>query len=198
MKSHLPEDVKRYIRRRIFIRLAVLALLELVLVAVLILWGKLIFNSGTWPALEIICYCVILLIPFAVCGVPFKLIDRTWYGVVEKVDVETTYDFERRFRPTHEGTYLKNTICLTVMPPDQEQMIIKKVYAGRAKQQQHINDYKKGDRVFHLYGAQHTVVLPAPPETHVQCAVCGAMNDLSGIKDNKCHDCHLTLIRDFK
>ena len=193
----LPADIKRYIAKKVIFRLSVCFVLEAAAVAAIALWGGKLFASVN-AGITALCYIVVLLIPFAITGVPFKLIDRTWCGVVEKVDVNTTYDYERRFRPTLEGTYLKNTIYLTVMPPDKEHLIIKKVYAGRAKLQQHINDYVKGDKVFHLYGTQHTIVLPVPPETHVQCAVCGTMNDLAENKDKKCHNCRLTLISDIK
>ena len=192
----LPVDIKQYIVKKVVFRLSIWFVFEAIAVAVVLLWGSKLFSSVN-AGITALSYTLVFLVPFVVTGVPFKLIDRTWYGVVEKVDVKTTYDYDRRFRPTLEGTYSKNTIYLTVIPPEKERLLIKKVYAGRAKQQQHINDYKKGDRVFHLYGAQHTVVLPVPPEIHVQCAVCGTMNDLSKTADNKCRNCHLTLISDF-
>ena len=197
MQFGLPADVKRHVRNKVLKRVLLWALLELVFGGVLIIWGKQIFHTGSWPALDVICYCVVLLIPFAVCGIPFKLIDRTWYGVVEKVDIKTTWDNDQPFKPTYEHFYLKNTIRLTVKQPDKEKTVKRRVYAGKAKQQQHINDYKTGDKVFHLYGTQHTVILPAPSEGHMQCAVCGMMNDISEKPNSekaKCRNCHLTLI----
>ena len=201
MKYKLPDDVRRYVRNKVLRRVLLWALLELVFGGILILWGKQIFHTGTWPALDVVCYCVILLIPFAVCRVPFKLIDRTWYGVVEKVDIKTTWDNDQPYKPTYEHFYLKNTVRLTVKLPDQEKTVKRKVYAGRAKKQQHLNSYKKGDKVFHLYGTQHTVVLPVSSDQHVQCAVCGTMNDISGMTNGekpRCHNCRLTLIRDIE
>ena len=200
MKFNLPNDIRRHVRHKVLKRVVSWFLFELILGGVLILWGEQIFRAGSWPALKAICYCIILVIPCAVCGVPFKLIDRTWRGVVEKVEIKTTYDHEHHFKPTWENVYLKNTIFLAVTLPDQERVIRKKVYAGRAKQQQHLNSYKKGDKVFHLYGTPHTVVLPSPSDTHVQCAVCGDMNDISEKTENKkmlCRNCHLTLIADI-
>ncbi|MBQ9467893.1 MAG: hypothetical protein IJU52_02675 [Clostridia bacterium] len=196
----LPQDVKAYIAKKVAVRLTICLLLEAAAVVVVMLWGRKLLASVK-TGITVLCYVVFFLLPFVFSGVPLKLIDRTWYGVVEKVDVDTTYDNDQPFKPTLEHFYLKNTVYLTVKEPDTERLIIKKVYAGRAKLQRHINTYKKGDTVFHLYGSQHTIVLPIAHETHVQCAVCGAMNELPEIGEGEeptCHNCNLTLIRRIK
>ena len=201
MRIILPDDVKRHIRYNVLKRLIIRAFLEFAFGGVLILRGKQIFRTGSWPAFDIICYCVILIIPFVVCGVPFRLIDKTWYGIVEKVDIKTTYDNDQPYKPTLEHFYLKNTVYLTVNLPDKKKIVKRKVYAGRAKQQQHLNSYKNGDKVFHLYGTQHTIVMPSASEMHVQCAGCGTMNDMPNRNEDNmltCHNCHLTLICDIE
>ena len=200
MKPGLPDDVKRHVKRKVLKRVAILTVLEFVLAAILIVWGKQILHAGSWQAFDAICCIVILAIPFLVCGVPIKLIDKSWYGVVEKVDVDTTYDCDQPYKPSLERFYLKNTVYLTVKVPDKDKLIIKKVYSGKAKQQRHINTYQKGDKVFHLYGTRQTIVLPDPSKTHLQCAVCGTMNEIpenAGSEKKTCRECHLTLIRDI-
>ena len=89
--------------------------------------------------------------------------------------------------------YTKNTIILTVLL-ENEKSIKVKVYEGQSKLGQHLNSYHEGDKVFHLYGTNVTIVLPDSADTSVQCSVCGASNN---VKDGKCRDCGLSLIKNI-
>ena len=138
-----------------------------------------------------LCYIIVMLVPFAVTGVPHKLIDRTYYGTVRKVDIVTTTDNDSSIKPTRENMYIKNTVYLSIERTNGK-LIYKKAYSGNAKSQQNLNKYCEGDSVFHLYGTNTVVVLPDPNAETVHCVVCGASNNIA---DNKCRDCGYSLIK---
>lgn len=188
----LPKDLRTYSRKRFLIRIIPCAILVAAFAAVLILWGKAIFNTDN-VAFRVLCYVLVMLIPFALTGVPHKLIDETYCGTVKKVDIVTTMDNESSIKPTREQLYERNTIYLSIEQANGK-LIYKKVYSGRASMQQNINKYNEGDFVFHLYGTKNVLVLPDMASTTVHCAVCGSSNK---IEDDKCRDCGHSLVKKF-
>ena len=186
----LPKDLRIYCRKRILRRLIPCIILISVFVAILALWGSIIFNTNI-KEFQISCYIVVMLIPFLITGVPHKLIDSTYYGTVKKVDIVTTMDNSSSVKPTREQLYLKNTIYLGIERPDGK-LIYKKAYSGKARLQQNINTYNAGDLVFHLYGTNNVVVLPDSNDNTIHCAVCGSSNN---IENDKCRDCGHSLVK---
>ena len=186
----LPKDLQTYCRNIILKRVIPCIILISVFATVLTLWGNVIFNTDN-KAFQASCYIVVMLIPFAITGVPHKLIDSTYYGTVKKVDIVTTTDNDSSVKPTREHLYLKNTIYLSVEQPNGK-LIYKKAYSGKARLQQNINTYNEGDLVFHLYGTKTVVVLPDANDGSVHCSVCGSSNNIA---DDKCRDCGHSLIK---
>ena len=186
----LPKDLQKYCRKRILKRAIPCMILISIFATILALCGNIIFGTDN-KAFQTSCYIVIMLIPFVITGVPHKLIDSTYYGTVKKVDIVTTMDNDSAVKPTREHLYLKNTIYLSVEQPDGK-LIYKKAYSEKARLQQNINAYNEGDRVFHLYGTNHVVVLPDANDSSVHCSVCGSSNYIA---DDKCRDCGHSLIK---
>lgn len=188
----LPKDLSSYRTKRILKGVIPFAISEAVLITALILWGDTIFTTDH-KAVIISCSILVLLIPFAITGVPFKLIDSTYCGTVKKVDVVTTTDNQSSVKPSLEQSYLKNTIYLTVEKPDGK-CICKKVYSGKASLQQNINTYREGDKVFHLYGTNTVIRLPDASDTTVSCTVCASSNET---QKDLCRHCGHSLIKGF-
>ena len=188
----LPKDLKTYCRKSFLKRVIPCIILASVFATVLILWGNIIFSTDN-KSFQALCYILVMLVPFAVTGVPHKLIDSTYYGTVKKVDVITTEDSNSSVKPTREQMYLKNTVYLSIERPDGK-LIYKKVYSGKAQLQLHINTYNEGDLVFHLYGSDSVIILPKPNDSTVHCAVCGYSNS---IENDKCRNCNHSLIKRF-
>ena len=187
----LPKDLIAHRRRQIFKRVVLCTILLTLLATALVLWGDAIFNTK-YPSFDATCYLAILLLPFAITGVPFKLIDRTYSGVIKQVEIETTAAVDNTsVRPTYNKLYTKNTIYLTVELTNGK-VIRKKAYSGKAALQEHLDTYHEGDAVFHLYGTKTTVVLPTKSDTTICCAVCGASNDVAY---TTCHQCQHTLVK---
>ena len=186
---NLPKDLLIYRKRKILMRVLPCAILTVAFAVILSLWGDIIFCIDI-KVIQISCYIVFMFLPFIITGVPHKLIDRTYYGTVKKVDIETTTDSEFA-RPMREYLYFKNTIYLTVEEPDGK-LIHKKAFAGKARLQQNLNKYQEGDRVFHLYGTSTIIVLPGADSTSVHCAVCGESNNIA---DEVCRNCGHSLVK---
>ncbi len=189
----LPADLRRFARRQVLKRMIPCLALLIIFGTVLLLWGRRIFNTGE-NAFRYSGYIVIMLIPFALTGVPFKLSDRTYFGIVKDVELVSTVDNESSIWPTIEGAYRKNTVYLLVMLANGKH-IRKKAFEGRANIIRPIEYYKRGDMVFHLYGSQHTVVLPKCTDDRVMCPVCGTPNL---IEDDVCVSCRHTVIKEAK
>ena len=184
-----PDNFKKFIRRQVLKRVVPCAVLFCGLALILAFFGKDLFPTDSTIA-HYFFYLIVLLIPFVVTGVPFKLIDRSYLGTVEKVDVETTYDNSEPLKPNIVYLYAKNTIYLSIRLKNGK-MLHKKVYEGKEKYQQHLEIYQVGDLVFHLYGSSYTVVIPANPIKQAQCPICGDWNDKT---DDTCRNCGAQLL----
>ena len=188
----LPKDLRSYRLKMILKRLIPCIILISVFSVILILWGNSIFDTEN-KSFQISCYIIVMIIPFAVTGVPHKLIDSTYYGTIKKVDIVTSTDNDSPLKPTREHLYLKNTIYLKIEKPNGK-LIKRKVYSGKADLQQNINTYNEGDTVFHLYGTDTVVVFPRSNDANLHCPVCGSSNN---IENNTCHTCKHSLIKGF-
>jgi len=188
----LPKDLQIYCRKKILKHAIPCAILTFAFATILALWGNIIFNTNN-KAFQTSCYIIVMLIPFAITGVPLKLIDSTYCGIVKKVYIVTTTDNDSAVKPTRENLYLKNTIYLSIEKTDGK-LIYKKAYSGRARLKQKLNTYNEGDLVFHLYGTNTVVVLPDFNESTVHCAVCSSSNN---IENDKCRNCGHSLIKDI-
>ena len=187
----LPKDLKAYGRKKILQRVLPCALMFVSFGLILLEWGTVIFATRNKIFL-ISCYVVVMILPFVLTGVPHKLIDKTYYGTVTKVDVITALSCKSVVKVGGDMMwYTKNTIFLTVLLENGKTKRVK-VYEGQTKLGQHLNTYKEGDKVFHLYGTNVTIVLPGSADISVQCTVCGTSNN---INDDKCRDCGHSLVK---
>jgi hypothetical protein len=185
----LPKDLKNFAIKSVLKRMIPCVLLLTTFVILLIFWGDVILPVEK-EAVKIIVYTMVMIVPFAVTGVPFKLIDQTYSGTVQKVKIATTIDNEYHGRPTREYLYTKNTVFLHV-EKENGVVVRKKASESSAKLAQNLETYKVGDRVFHLYGSRQTVVLPTSSDKMVQCPVCGTNNDKTS---SHCEDCGHSLV----
>lgn len=184
----IPKDWKKFARTSFLKRIIPCFVLLVVLAVALIIWGNSVFQTSN-KAFQITCYVVVLLLPFVFTGVPFRLIDKTYCGQIERVDIKTTVDSASSVKPSRECLYEKNTIYLTVKTSNGK-LVYQKTYEGVSGLQQHLATYQVGDVVFHLYGTKRTVVIPKEDDMQVQCVVCGTLNDK---KDKTCGCCGHTL-----
>ena len=187
--TQLPKDLKAFAMKTALKRLIPCILMLIVFAVALIFWGDVIISIDKEPV-RIILYVIIMLVPFAVTGVPHKMLDKTYSGTVQKVEITTTVDNVYHGQPTRENLYHKNTVFLHVKQKNGV-VIRQKASEKNAKAAQNLEAYKVGDKVFHLHGSTQTIVLPKEKDQLVQCAICGEANYKT---ESHCKLCGHTLI----
>ena len=185
----MPEDLRAYTQKKIARRVVPCLILEILLGLIIALWGDILFPTSA-NEFKYCCYFVIMLIPFAITGVPFKLIDRTYAGVIEHTEISTVMCTTRGTR-RHKLIW-KNQLDVTIRTTDGKLIDKTPLMIDISMPVQKLEVYKVGDRVFHLYGTDTIVRLPEPSDSHVACAVCGDMNPM---ERNTCSFCDHTLIK---
>ena len=185
----LPKDLKAFAIKTALKRIIPCALLLIGFAVVLVFWGDMILPIDK-DVVKVIVYTMVMLVPFALTGVPFKIIDKTYSGIVEKVEISTTVDNLYHERPTRENLYLKNTVFLHVKQ-ENGTVVRRKASEKNARISQDAEAYKVGDRVFHLYGSTQTIVLPKASDNFVKCVVCGEISDKH---EKQCKYCSRSLV----
>jgi len=189
----LPKDLKDYARAAFWRKSRAFIISFAITALALVFFGDVILPSK-YPEVKPIVYTFILALPFIFTKFPFCVIDSTYCGIVEDIEVKMTK--EARPAPySYKGHYIydKGIVYLKIRTPD-GRLIKRKVYGGIASLQKYINKFQKDDEVFHLYGTDTVVVLRGEAGTHIQCPVCGEINE----KENElCRECGHTLVRDL-
>jgi len=182
-KLDLPRDHKKYLVKKRFKRLLPCFLLFILFVVILYIYGPVIVNTDV-VAFRVSVYALILLLPFLITGVPFKMLDKTYCGRVEKVFVDSVMVKD----PRNGKMTSANLLSLAVRSLDGKLKVhdIKYVANNRAPA------YKEGDDVFHLAGTSIVMIIPDSVDATVQCAICGDSNDVGY---SRCRGCGHTLIK---
>ena len=188
----LPKDLQNYARAALWRKSRAFVISFALTVLALIFFGDAILSSK-YPEMKTISYTIILALPFIFTKFPFCVIDSTYYGTVEDIEVEMTKDARAGYGPRGFRIYDKGTVYLKIRTPDGA-LIRRKVYGGTASLQKYINKYHKDDEVFHLYGTDVVVVLPVEKDIPVQCPVCGVINEEG---EEACRECGHTILRDI-
>ncbi len=188
--KELPKDLKRFSIRKVLVRIIPCFILTAAIAGVLIAWGDVILKTDVLP-FKISAYILFLSIPFVACGVPFKLINRSYYGTIEGVDIKTVYSSKDTVRVANRLIHRANAYYLDIKTDDGKSLNIK----IDEKYTDIIGDrhlYKAGDRVFHLYGSKQIIVLPTDREETLRCPICGYTNEK---ENDTCRECLHTLIK---
>ena len=201
-KYNLPKDILKYINKRIARCITTFLVSEIVAIVISILTYDYFTKS-----INLIFYIIVVIflcaVPFFVSRFPFKLIDRSWHGVVTDVIVKSetgTY--------TAAGTkafpYDKNVIYLKVKRDDGKELRIPAREFGIRNHPgftvpnegditKHLNDYLIGDHVYHFYGLKHNRIVKQNFEM-IECVVCGTQN--TNVRDD-CINCGYSLIKNI-
>jgi ribosomal protein S27E len=186
-KLRLPRDLRGHVRRAVIKKITPCVLLLIAFGGAMYLFGERIFELVP-PAVRVGAYVLAMLLPFVITRVPFCLFDRTFVGKVKHVHVQNEYVAVKGLAGSnlHISRTLATFVYLTLDLPDGKEKRIKTVQSG------FIEEFKPGDTVFHLYGTNHTIVLPEMAGDHVECPVCGDDNRATL---TECHSCGHTLIK---
>ena len=187
-KLRLPRDLRGHVRRAVIKKITPCVLLLIVFGGAMYLFGERIFELVP-PAVRVGAYVLAMLLPFVITRVPFCLFDRTFVGKLKHVHVQNEYVAIKGLAgsPRYNSRTLATFVYLTVALPDGKEKHLKAAQGGGF-----MEEYRINDSVFHLYGTNHTIVLPEMAGDHVECPVCGDDNRATL---TECHSCGHTLIK---
>ena len=194
----IPDDVRDYIRKKTALRILKLILLEAVILTFILFIGERVFEYfDVVPRLII--YIMLLVIPFFVTGVPFKMIDKAWEGEIIDVEIKSQYTVTKEAKGNLRG---ENVVWLTVRREGGNISVVKgKSYPYKVsnndisktiKPEHFLNEYKVGSKVYHLSGLPTLIIVKPDTQSTIDCAVCGQENDFNR---KKCWSCGHTLIK---
>ena len=202
-RPSLPLSLKKKRLRNILLRtISCFVLLSLALVSI-ILWGGSMFPFPTQSAkgLRIFCYALMLVLPFVVTGVPFKLIDRSFSGTICKVMVKDSIT-SKGIRQSSAITYVQSDLILTIEKDDGKTIEYTRLsfrtpfnhYSPESRPgnvEHHKNSFVVGDRVHKYYGFRYVYTAHSHPRNDKYCIVCGQKNEN---KEGYCWSCGAELI----
>ena len=207
--SKIPSDLQKYVKNQIIKHVAVFLLWEAMMIAILLIFGKDLFGVGN-PYVLGFMYALCLIAPFVNTNIVRLLRDKSYFGVIERTEIQTSFENERPWHPTLEGQYTATKVVLTVKEEGSDKRRTVKVQEkGGINEKQGMWDaysqrpdgtfvqntemrYREGARVFHLRGTKHLVVMPEESDTTLRCAVCG---DHNAIEHTTCRKCGHTLVK---
>ena len=187
MKMIIPLEIKRRIMRKTIARISVFFGILILLLLTFLLFQPL--AQLEWNN-KVLTFALCLILDAVVTGVPHKLLRRCWQGEVVGVNVKTTTESSRAFKPTDSSWYTANTVILTLKTP-KEKIIFETVEKTKSRHSQtSIDRYEKGDYVARI----NEVEYPAHYDlssNQTRCVICGSYssNDL-----NECKKCGNALV----
>ena len=200
MNKRLPNDIVKYINRKVARCVIIFVILESIAIGISILsWEYLATNTNI--VFHICILFFLYIIPFFASGLPFKLIDKSWSGVVTEVFIK-----EETGTYTSGGIrsfpYVKNVIYLQVQKDNgKEVRVVAREFGIRSRAgfpvpnegdvTMHLDEYCVGDRVYHFYGLKHNYIVKNKSEI-IECVICGSHNQK---ERSDCLNCGYTLIK---
>ncbi len=183
-KSSLPKSLRNKRTKQICIRIILFLLLLALSLFTIQLFSRSFSESN--KAVAITLTVIFLIFPFAVTGVPFKLIDFTWCGTITAINV-------KEGRASHAaggrgGIHRVNNLVLTVVTESNRKikytalsLAIKDIYSAPYVQENGKIEYQEerfsvGDKVCKYYGFKYLFVLRQNDTDPKHCIVCGTVN----------------------
>ena len=200
----LPKSLRSKRNKAILSRVIPCFILLIACVVILVLWGERLFRvpSSDFIIVQKILYVLFLLLPFVITGVPLKLIDSSWDGVIADVKVRERIGTYSR-APGKPGMYTRHDLILTVIKSNGKKKKYVALSLGKAdftwqnppivgKIAYHVEKYPIGAHVYKYYGFKQLYLAPSHDEDRKICIVCSTTNKN---QDTTCGYCHSDLIQ---
>ena len=179
----IPRDIRETVKRKIYKRVFWTLVLTIAVGIALYLFGDTVFASFGSPSKEILYTILIVAVPLSF-GIPIKLIDRTWTGLITRVDVRTENAVGGALR-NGSRIYTKHFVDVEIKL-DSGKIIDRTVYEGAVPTGRKFSTYEVGDRVLHVYGTKHIQVVHNNVSRPTICVVCGTENPPEEKECGKC------------
>lgn len=204
MKNNVPEDLVKYEKKKkIFTVLYYIFLLAVVYFSA---YFTVRFTSGgkIERTLLNVFFCALFLVLVYLLSrkllsrfIPGKIFDKTYFGIIKKVNVKTRKTSVTPELPNVKEGFnnsnnwdLEYLVNLDVLCED-GRMTSTTVTAKNCTVES-LEKYEEGLEVFHLYGSKNVVIMPAKDSVYVNCPVCDTLNKT----DNEiCDHCRHSLIK---
>jgi len=195
----LPEDLRKYVRKKKERRLWSCIAAECLMILFLLFLGDRVF-SAMGIFLQVCAYVLLLSLPFLLTGVPWKLIRRNWSGTVTEVQVKTQTSY------TADKQILQNIVTLTLVDENgksfQREVATHDVQTSRhggirlstanVKVEHYMNEYSVGDEVYYFHGLPYPFVIGPNYKERTTCVVCGQE---TRSEEARCWSCGHSLIK---
>ncbi len=169
----IPPDVKKYALKKRNLRRFFRILIFLALMAFAV-WQVFIVGHETFERVDlkgrIIGKTVILVAPFIIVGIPWKLRDRSFIGIVKTPIVKTFYGHLNNLKE-HNKAF--NSLYLVIDTPFSKKDKKKRISTAESKYLQHLDVYRKGDVIYRLDGANYAFRFPTEEDGRRVCVICG-------------------------
>lgn len=199
-RPSLPKSLRIKRNRAILSRVIPCFILLGLCIVIITIWGKTLFHvpSDQYVALQKSFYILFCFLPFAITGVPMKLIDTSWDGVVSEVKIEESIGTYSRSLGS-PGIYTRHDLVLTIVKDDGKEIKYTPLSLGQrnvpwhqppvvGKIEYQAEKFHIGDRVHKFYGFKY---LYSHNNDGKVCIVCGATNIN---EDTRCGCCHSELV----
>ena len=206
-RPDLPLSLKRKRMRNILLRIVLCLFLLFVVIFVIVMWGNKLFpltlqSKAGYKGLQGLFYVILLILPFIISGVPIKLIDKSWSGMITSVKV--LENLGTTPNPRNVIIFPKQDLILTIktdagkeieftvlslanaVKPTLEVSNVGKIYY-------HTHEFCVGERVHKYYGYKHLFVSYEKYHQVKYCISCGSKNTLNEIA---CWHCGCELLSD--
>ncbi len=175
---------RRHIQTYVLKHTVPFVLLEIAAVLIILFFGERLIPEK-YAVIRTSTYIFLLLLPFSSTRFPAPLMDKSYRGIIRKVEMDTSLT-------THDSMFLRGQLYtrmrVMLMIDAGGNMLYEKAYDGDAKYGKNLDKYKEGDEVLHLYGTDRIVVLPHDADVAWECPLCGHINIM---EKNICDHCNM-------
>ena len=186
-KVIVPKTVKRKVRTSIILRFARLILSLGISYVILDYFYEGLKEAELGNASTVV--FVLLVVPFWACGVPAKLIDRSYYGEIIKIELENINMLDKVEKYDHNRSGVR--VKALVRASDGKLYEHEVFDEGEYFWGERTRVYEVGDKVIHAYGTKYLAPqrTPAKPKS-LACVWCGTK---SPYETKVCRDCGCSL-----
>ena len=189
----LPPDIRK-LRCTKFTKILIFCLGSFSgILSIILLFGQRLFGAIPTEG-RIILEILICSIPFIIFRIPFKFFNRSFEGVITKIDVKTVYNTTDKLANKLEYWYYENINILTIKTTHGKTVTYKfKVSVDRYNPSARpVKDrFEVGDIVRHYAGFDELQLVHRPGLDITTCIVCGMQNH---INNTICAQCGHTII----
>ena len=199
----LPEDLREYVRKNFWKRIAKTMVWETVVIVFLLCFGA-SWLSPLGIVFQSCVYGLLALLPILLTRILSEIMDRSWSGRVVDVKIKSYMAYTNEAKPRQ---YEQNVIILILENSEGKRFKKKvathalkgpkfindeRIHAAAVNVEHYINDYSVGDEVYRFRGLSYPLVIGPNYKDRTTCVVCGQETKSDQVH---CWNCGHSLIK---